>query len=163
MKGDGRAATGMSLVETAVFAIHLVFAGFWTGSVLFVALWVVPTAARGELNAEPLESVAGSFRTYSRTSALVLFLTGGHMAADIYTLDSLTGTGRGHLVLTMLGLWFVLAALAEIGAGRLVDGAGDGKVREPGRSARTIFRAAGIVAVLLLVDAGLLAAGFSFG
>ncbi|MHB9286262.1 CopD family protein [Halobacteriales archaeon Cl-PHB] len=151
----------MSLVATAVTATHLLFAGLWTGSVLFVAYAVVPTAASGDLNAGPLETIAGKLTTLSRVSVLLLFLTGGHMAGTQYEVSSLTGSTPGHLVLAMLALWFVLAGLVELGTSRLTEGASRDKVREPARSARRIFQAASVVAILLLVDGGLLASGFT--
>jgi hypothetical protein len=147
----------MSLVNAGAYAVHLLFAGLWTGSVLFASYAVLPLARNGELNASPLGTVAGKLRTVSRTSALVLFLTGGHMAAQRYTVESLTGSG-GHLVLTMVVLWFLLAGLVEVGAGKLSDGTGKDKVREPAREARRLFQGASVVAVLLLLDAGLLVA-----
>ena len=88
-----------------------------------------------------------------------MFLTGGHLAGTGYTIESLTGTGRGHLVLAMLALWLVFTALVEIGRSRLVDGLQEKRVRTPAKSVTTIFRAAAVVGILLLVDAGLLSAG----
>lgn len=148
----------MATIDTAVVVTHLVFAGIWTGSAVFVAMWVVPLAREGSLNAEPLANIAGSLRRISRISAVVLLFTGGHLAGTRYTVESLFGSRAGWLVLCMLGLWLLLAALIEIGAGRLVDGAADRKVRAPARSARRPLLAAVIVAVLLLVDGGLLTA-----
>lgn len=151
----------MSLGDAASAVTHMVFAGIWTGSVVFVAVGVLPLAVRGDLNAGPLEWTAGRLKLISRASALALFVTGGHMAGTIYTVESLTGETRGHLVLAMLGLWLVLAALVEIGAARLTDGASRGKVREPARRALRPLQAAAVVAVLLLVVAGLLAGGLA--
>lgn len=149
----------MALVDAAVVATHLLFAGLWTGSVLFVTAAVVPVAARGDLDATPLSAIAGRLRWITRASAVVLFLTGGHLAASRYTAASLTGTTGGYLVLAMLALWFVLAGLVEAATGRLVDGANERKVREPARRSRRLLQAASVVALLLLVDAGLLASG----
>lgn len=148
----------MSLIDAGAYAVHLLFAGLWTGSVLFVWYAVLPLAHEGELDAAPLGTLAGKLRTVSRTSAVVLLLSGGYMAVRRYTVGTLTGSGGGHLVLTMVALWFVLAGLVEVGAGRLVDGADRNKVREPAREARRLFRAASAVAVLLLFEAGLLVA-----
>jgi hypothetical protein len=148
----------MSLVDAAVYVVHLGFAALWTGSVLFVAYAVLPLARDGSLNATPLGTIAGKLTTVSRVSALLLFLTGGHMAAAGYTVESLFGTTRGHLVVAMLLLWFALAALVEVGASRLTDGTGQDKVRDPARNATRLFQAASGVAVLLLVDAGLIVA-----
>jgi hypothetical protein len=148
----------MSLVDAAVYVVHLGFAALWTGSVLFVAYAVLPLARAGSLNATPLESVAGKLTTVSRVSALLLFLTGGHMAAAGYTVESLLGSTPGHLVVAMLLLWFALAGLVEVGTSRLTDGTGRDKVRDPARNATRLFQAASAVAVLLLVDAGLIVA-----
>lgn len=146
----------MAPIETAVAVTHLLFAAFWTGSVIFLALAVLPLATRGDLNAAPLASIADSTTTISRVSVLLLFVTGGHLAGTRYTVESLTGSLGGYLVLAMLALWFVLAALVEIGASRLSSGAEQDKVREPARAAKRPLQLGAAVAILLLVDAGLL-------
>ena len=148
----------MSLVNAGVYVVHLLVAALWTGSVLFVAYAVLPLGRNGDLNAAPLEAVAGKLKLISRTSAVVLLLTGGHMAAYAYTVESLTGSPRGHLVLTMLALWFVMTGLIEVGASKLTDGTEQQKVREPARNATPFLQGAALLAVLLLVDAGLLIA-----
>jgi hypothetical protein len=146
----------MTTVETIVAATHLLFAGVWTGSVVFFAFGILPVAARGDMDAAPLSSVAGSLKTVSRISALLLFLTGGHMAGTLYTVDSLLGSTTGWLVLCMLGLWFVLAGLVEVGTAKVIDGTEQRKVREPARSAKRLLQAAAVVAGVLLIDGGLL-------
>ncbi|WP_302080430.1 transporter [Salinibaculum rarum] len=146
----------MSLVNAAVYVVHLLVAALWTGSVLFVAYAILPLGKNGDLNAAPLEAIAGKLTTVSRASALLLFLTGGHMAAYAYTVESLTGNPRGHLVLGMLVLWFVLAGLVEVGASKLTEGTEQDKVREPARNASPFLQGGAVVALLLLVDAGLL-------
>lgn len=151
----------MAIADAVSVVTHLVFAGVWTGSVVFVTVGVLPLAVRGDINAGPLEQVADRLTTLSRASALLLFVTGGHLAGTGYTVETLTGTTRGFLVLAMLGLWFVLAALVEVGASRLTDGASREKVREPARAARRLFQAATVVAVALLVVGGLLAGGLA--
>jgi uncharacterized membrane protein len=144
----------MSLVDAAIYATHLVFAGLWSGTVLFTSYAVVPAALNGDLQAGALETMAGKLRTVSRASALLLLLTGGHLAATRYTSESLFGTGRGHLVLTMVALWFALAALVEIGGSKIADGTAQQKVRQPAADARPFLLAASVVAVALLIDAG---------
>jgi hypothetical protein len=148
----------MSLVDTAMYTVHLLFAGLWTGSVVFTSYAILPIARSGSINAEPLDAVAGKLRTLTRVSAVLLLVTGSHLAANRYTVETLTGSTGGHLVLTMIALWLVLTALIEIGAGKLTDGTNLDKVREPAREARRFFHAASVVAALLLIDAGLLAA-----
>lgn len=146
----------MSLVNAGVYVVHLLIAALWTGSVLFVTYAVLPLGKNGGLNAAPLETLAGKLTTVSRVSALLLLLTGGHMAANAYTVESLTGSSRGYLVLGMLVLWFVLAGLVEVGSSKLTDGTEQDKVREPARNASPFLLSGAVVALLLLVDAGLL-------
>lgn len=146
----------MSVADAFVYGLHLLFAAAWVGGVAFVTLVVLPLARDGGLNATPLGSLVGGLRTVSRVSALVLLLSGGHMAATAYTVESLTGSARGHLVLAMVALWFVLAALVEVGGGKIARGTDDKKVREPAREARPLFLAATLVgAALLFVAAAL--------
>ena len=144
----------MSVVDAAVFGAHLLFAGLWSGSVLFTTYAVLPTAIRGDARPGPLAAITGKLRTVSRASALFLLLTGGHLAATRYTGASLVGTGRGRLVLAMVGLWFLLAGLVEVAGSKLAAGFDAQKVREPARDARPFLLGASLVAVLLLLDAG---------
>ena len=148
----------MEPINVAAYVLHSLFAGLWTGSVLFASYAVVPLARAGDLDANPLRSVAGKIKTVSRTSALLLFLTGGHMAGTVYTGETLTGTNGGYLVLSMLTLWFFLIGVVEVAAGKLADGSGRDKVREPARQARPFFILASVLSVLLLSVAGLLSA-----
>ncbi|MFB6150534.1 MAG: transporter [Haloarculaceae archaeon] len=150
----------MATVDTAMYAVHLLAGGVWAGSVVFVTWAVLPTAADGTANAVPLAAITGKLRNLSRLAALLSLATGGHMAANFYDVDSLTGSTGGRLVLGMVVLWFALIALVEVGGGKLASGFADKKVREPAREARPYLLAASVAAVLVLLDAGLLASGF---
>ncbi|THE65200.1 copper resistance protein CopD [Salinadaptatus halalkaliphilus] len=135
--------------------VHLIFAAVWAGSVCFVAFAVLPLARDGQFNATaPLEAISSKLTTISRVSALVLFLTGGHLAGTRYTADSLFGSPNGQLVLVMLALWAALAALVEIGAKRLQSGLNGKKLREPANDALGVYRVAAVVSIALLVVAG---------
>jgi putative copper export protein len=151
----------MSIADTVAYVLHLGFAGFWTGSILFFAYAVLPQAREATIRPEPLQSLLGKVTTVSRASALLLLITGGHMAGNGYTVESLTGSSSGHLVLTMVALWLVLIVLVEMGAARMRSGLEELKVRTPEAEARPFFYAAAAVALLLLVDAGLLAGGLA--
>ncbi|MFB6096016.1 MAG: transporter [Haloferacaceae archaeon] len=129
----------MALAELVTSAIHVLFAGLWTGSVVLVALTGMP------------EGGVGRFKLLSRTSALLLLLTGGHMAGTKYTAASLTGTTSGLAVVAMVLLWLALGGLVEVAASRYES---DGP-----EAARSLLTVAGVVATLLLLDGGLLAAG----
>ncbi|WP_248897981.1 transporter [Haloplanus halobius] len=146
----------MATIDTAVNAIHLLFAGLWAGSVIFVAFGVLPTARDGGFDAGPLTDLIGRFRLGSRIASLVLFLTGGHLAAARYTSETLVGSSRGHLVIGMVLLWLALTGLVEVGSGRLADGLNNRQVRGPARNATPFFQAASVAAIGLLVLGGIL-------
>ncbi|MFB6136064.1 MAG: CopD family protein [Halobacteriaceae archaeon] len=147
----------MALLDTAMSALHVLFAGLWTGSVLFFALTALPAASEGDARPAALRLARDRLRTVSRTSAVVLLLTGGYMSTA-YESDAFLTTTAGRLVLAMVVLWFLLAALVEVGASRMDDGLEADKVRTPARESRQTFRAAAAVAVLLLLVGGALAA-----
>lgn len=148
----------MDPIEVLSYILHSVFAGVWAGSVVFVALVVLPMARDGSFNAAPLEAITGKLVTISRVSALVLFITGSHMAAQVYTADTLVETTPGQLVLAMIVLWLVLMGTVEVGAKKIREGTDRDKVREPARNARPFMLVASLSAVLLLVTAGLISA-----
>ena len=140
----------MAAIDTAMTAIHLLFAGLWAGATVFVSLGVLPAARDGTISRDGLGSVAGRFAITSRASALLLLLSGGYAAGEEYTAASLVGTTAGRLVIAMVVLWLVLAGLSEVGASRL----GAGRADAAGR----LFAAASVVAVALLLVGGVLAA-----
>jgi hypothetical protein len=78
--------------------------------------------------------------------------SGGHLAGALYTVPSLFGSTRGYFVLTMVAL----SGLVEVGTSKLAEGTNQQKVRQPAAEARPFLLGASAVAVLLLVDAGLL-------
>lgn len=146
----------MAPIDTAVNAVHLLVAGLWAGSVLFVAGGLLPAARDGDLGATVLQGLIGRFRTGSRIAALLLLLTGGHLAGTRYTAETLLGSTRGYLVVAMVVLWLAMTGLIEVGSGRLVDGTNDRTVRGPAREATPFFAAATVAAVGLLVIGGVL-------
>jgi len=146
----------MTTLLEATYAVHLLFAGLWAGGVVFVTLGVLPSAREGAMDPEPLGTAFDRLTTVSRVSAVVLFLTGGHMARRVYTAETLTGTTDGYLVLAMIALWLALAALVEVGAGRVGDGVDEKKVRQPARSATPLYQAASVVGAVLLLAGGVL-------
>lgn len=149
----------MEPIEVTAYVLHAVFAGLWTGSVLFVTLGVVPLARDGTLNAAPLASVTGRLSALTRASAVVFLATGVYMGvARSYTTDTLTSSTTGYLVVSMVVLWFVLTGLVEVATSKLRDGTEQDKVREPARNARPFLLAGSVLAVALLANSGLLAA-----
>lgn len=149
----------MSIGTTVSLAVHLLTGAVWVGAIVFVAVGILPLAKDGVLDARPLGSIASTLRTISRVAAVLLLATGGHLAATNYDVGSLTGSPRGHLVLTMLALWFLTTGLVEVGAGKLADGADEMKVREPARAAARFLQVAALLGALILVDGSLLVSG----
>jgi len=147
----------MDIVNPVMWSLHVGFAILWTGSVLFVTLAVLPPALRGDVDGDVLGALVGRLRWITRIGALVFLASGGHMAGTLYTVESLTGSARGHLVLTMLALWFLITGLVEVGSGKLADGLDAHKLREPAREAKPFFYGAAGLSVALIVTAGLLA------
>ncbi len=150
----------MSLIDAAMWTIHVGFAVLWTGSVLFVTMAVIPPATRGDVGPEALSSIVARLRWITRIAAIAFVVSGGHMAGTLYTAETLTGTGAGHLVLTMIALWLVITGLVEVGSGKLADGLMTGTLRVPARNATPFFYAAAGLSVVLIVTAGLLANPF---
>ena len=144
------------VVDTAMYTVHGAFAALWSGSVLFVVVAVLPLAMDADVSPEAFGSVVTKLQWVTRVSALLMLLTGGHLAGTEYTVESLTGSPRGYLVLTMVALWLGLAATVEIGSARAQRGVNERKIREPARDVRPFYLAATVLAVGLLVVSGLL-------
>lgn len=144
------------VVDTAMYTIHTAVSALWVGSVFLVAVAVLPLAMDGELSPAAFGSVVSKLQWITRISALLLFVTGGHLAGTLYTAETLTGTTSGYLVLLMLFFWLGLAAVIEIGSARAKRGIEDNKIREPARDARPFYLLGVLFAIGLLVTAGLL-------
>ncbi|WP_152040442.1 transporter [Salinigranum salinum] len=144
----------MALVDTVLATIHLLIGALWVGSVVFFAGVVLPTARAGGMDAAPLESMVASLTRWSRAAALVMLVTGGHLAATGYTVGTLASTTSGNLVVAMVVLWLALTGLVEVGGSRLRDGVERKKVREPAATALGFYRAGAVVGLLLFVTAG---------
>ena len=166
---------------TAAFVLHVLSAAFWTGSTLYVVYAVVPAARTGRLSTELFVDNCHRLLLITRWTGVVIPLTGAYMIWVLYTpLELLTATARGWAVLVMIGLWGGMNALIELGvlrmrravddvglAAYMTEGFPSGTLSEPPSSRRPelvglvrpyLLGAAGC-AVLLLVDAALLAGG----
>lgn len=148
----------MAMVDTLLVTLHLVFAGLWTGAVAFFSWRIHPLVVAGDIGVVPTERLLTGLRWLTRVGALVFLATGGHLAGTSYEFATLVGTGRGHLVLTMLGLWIVLTGLIEMLGAKMARQLDEGRLQTAGRETVWFSRAAGVVAVALLVVGGLLAA-----
>jgi putative copper export protein len=146
----------MAIGDAVSQAIHLLFAGAWTGSVLFMTYGVLPTARAGNIDTDPFADITSRLLTLSRASAAVLFITGAHLAATQYTVETLTGTVPGYLVIVMIVLWLALAGLVEVGMSKVSEGLRERKVRTPAEKGRPFLLGASIVSILLLLNAGIL-------
>ncbi len=148
----------MAIVDLLVTVAHMVFAGVWTGSVVFVSLGVIPAASAGMLSASALGEMVERLRWVSRISALVLLVTGGPLTSSQYTVAGLLGTARGYAVLAMILLWVVLVVLVEIGGGRVQDIDEISMAGVPDQT-ELFFHGGAVAAVLLLIVSGYLIVG----
>jgi uncharacterized membrane protein len=144
----------MSIIDTAVRVSHFLFAGLWTGGTLLMAAAVLPAVRETAVGRDVLDPIVRRFTGLTLASVLVLFVSGGHLAGTTYTVGTLTGSGRGHLVLTMVALWLVLAGVLHVGTRPLRDQTLDVDTAV----ARSLpwYRGGAVVSLCLLVLAGLL-------
>ena len=146
----------MQTLDSVMRVLHMLFGGLWAGGTLFMVGLVLPAARAGKLDADALDWVARRFSYLSIASVLVMLASGGHLAGTLYTFDLLASSSRGHLVLTMVALWFVLAGLLHVGTSAMTDRLETGSAAEAAEAGRPWYLASGVVALGLLVVAGLL-------
>jgi len=150
----------MAVALTAAYVVHGVVAALWTGGIVFVAYAVLPAGLDGDIDPDVLGRAVDKLTVLTRTAALVMPITGGYQIWRLYwPPEALVAGPRGHTVLTMVALWAVTTGLVEVAGARMRDGLDQRKVRTPAAAGRPFLLAASAGAVLLLVTAGLLAAG----
>jgi hypothetical protein len=166
---------------TTAFVFHVVSGALWTGATLYVVYATVPRATDGTLGREAFVDAAHRLLVVTRWTGVVLPLTGAYMVWRLYApLDALVTTSRGWAVLAMLSLWGAMNGLVELGVlrmrrevdpdvgwgrymaegfpvDRLAGGASVPGAAQLASVARPYLLASGALAVLLLVDAALLA------
>jgi len=168
---------------TASFVLHVLSAALWTGATLYVVYAVLPRATDGTMRPSTFVDGAHRLLLITRWTGVVLPLTGAYMIWVLYTpLELLTTTTRGWLVLAMLSLWGIMNGLIEMGVLRMrreidpdlgwgaymaegfpFDGVPESISTERlATVGRPYLLASGGCAVLLLVDAALLAGGVPF-
>ncbi len=145
----------MTWLLTTLYAVHLLFAGLWAGSVLFMAYAVLPTAQAGDIRAKPLAAITSKLTMLSRASVIVMLISGGYIAGQVYG-GGMMQTTNGTLVISMVILWLVLSALVEVGASRLRDGLEEQRVRAPASNSAVFYQVAAVVGVVLLLIGGVL-------
>ena len=175
------------MLLTAAFVFHVVSGALWTGATLYVVYATLPRATDGTLGREAFVDATHRLLMITRWTGIVLPATGAYMIWVLYRpMTLLTATPRGWFVLAMLSLWGVMNGVIELGVlqmRREVDpeigwgeymaegfpiqaldssDAATGGSPSVGRLAavgRPYLLASGGLAVLLLVDAALLAGG----
>ena len=171
------------MIRTAAYAAHVLSGAFWTGAVLFVVYAVLPRAREGTLSRESFADAAHRLLMITRWTGVALPVTGAYLVWLLYgSVDALIATPRGWAVLAMLSLWGVMNGLVETGVLRmrreldpevgwgqymaegfpttaLADGATSPTTERLAAVSRPYLLASAGLAVLLLVDAALLAGG----
>ncbi|WP_117595503.1 CopD family protein [Haloprofundus halophilus] len=146
----------MAIIDTTVRVVHALFAGAWAGGTLLFVGAVLPAARNGVLDAPALRAVTKRFSYLSVAAVLLLLFTGGHLAGTLYTFERLQSTGAGHLVLSMVALWFLLAGVAHVATKRLTDALETDDPKSAVDRTWNLFVLAALLATGLLVVAGLL-------
>ena len=164
---------------TVAYVLHVLSAAFWTGATLYVVYAVLPGGRDGRLPAAAVADGVHRLLLITRWTGIALPVTGAYLIWALYTpLELLTTTARGWAVLTMFGLWGLMNTLIELGVLRMrraVDDPGMGAYMAEGfpadllsegptgaelvRRGRPYLLAGAGCAVLLLIDAALLAGG----
>ncbi|WP_306061795.1 hypothetical protein [Natronococcus wangiae] len=134
--------------------LHVIVGGVWTGWTVFMAALIVPAARDGRFDADALSWLTGRFARFSQLAPAIMLLTGGYMASQGIVPDAPLSSLRGQLVVTMVGLWFVLSALSNAASRRLVAGVGSDGVEPAARDSAMVFYVAGGVALALLLVGG---------
>ena len=146
----------MTSVLDVVVTVHTIFGALWTGGTLVVAGAIIPAARRERLSEGALALIGRRFWYLTIASVLLLLFSGGHLAATLYTAETLQSTGSGQLVLAMVGLWLALAVVLAIGTRRLSGVSSARSVATAATAARPWFLGASGLSIALLVVAGLL-------
>lgn len=166
----------MPVLVTLSYLVHVLSAALWTGGVLYATYAVFPAARAGELSPAAFEQVVDGLLQVTRWTGLALPLSGGYQLWVLYPVDRLLGTTSGYLVLAMLALWGLMNGLLEAGVYRMRTAGGEPlgmgeymterfavnggyDVRERAAVGRPYLLGVVVLAVLLLVDAALLAVG----
>lgn len=165
----------MSLLLTVSYVLHVVAGLFWIGMTLYVAYALLPAARNGGLSGRAFGFQTDVLLQTTRITGVVLPVTGLYQVWLLYPQARLLGTTDGYLVLAMFALWGLLNGTIEFGTLRMRQRAGDNRplwhfvVRFPREIpddavggllsvGRPYFLASLAFAVLLVVNAGLLAA-----
>lgn len=160
--GHTRAGDATALA-TLADAVHLVVVALWVGG---IALLLVMLVLRRRSGAPPGEDTAAVVVRFARAATVGLLgaaATGTVLAwHEVRTLDALTGTGYGQLLLVKLGAVAVVAAAGTYNHVRLVPAVQQGKVRAAVRRLhRTlavevvgVLTVVGLTAVLVVVTPG---------
>ncbi|WP_266080842.1 CopD family protein [Haladaptatus caseinilyticus] len=146
----------MALIDTIIRVIHTVFAGAWAGGTLLFVGAVLPAARANHFDARALSTIAKRFSYLSVAAVALLFITGGHLAGRLYTFGSLQSTGRGHLVVSMVVLWLVLAGVSHAATSQLTSALETGDTKTAVENSWGLYLVAAMAAAALLVIAGLL-------
>src|SRR6056297_986991 len=72
--------SAMAVIDSVMQVVHVLFAGLWTGSVLFVIGAVLPASTAGTISTDAMAAITNRLSWLTRISALVFVATGGHLA-----------------------------------------------------------------------------------
>ncbi|MET0901778.1 MAG: CopD family protein [Acidimicrobiales bacterium] len=155
--GHTRAGSNAALATIADVS-HLWVAAVWTGGL--VLLWQLLRARRAEADRTDTVRVVGRFSTLATACVVLVGVTGGLLSwVEVGSLDALTSTGYGQLLIAKVLLVAWIAALGAYNHFRLVPALGRGKstaalaqlLRTVGLEVLTVGVVVAVTAVLVVV------------
>ncbi len=147
--GHTRAGSEVGL-STAADVVHLLAIAAWGAGPLF--LYVVLRRRRADpVGDHDTVALVGRFSTLATAAIVAVGITGATLAwTQVRTVDALTGTGYGRLLLAKVAVVVVIAGLGAYNHLRLVPALSQGKVRAAlGQLRATLqLEAVGLLAVI---------------
>jgi copper transport protein len=118
--GHTRAGSSATLA-TIADASHLLAAAAWGGGLVLLALCLRARRRAGEVDHTASAALVGRFSTLATVTVVLVGVSGAALSwIELGSLDALTGTGYGRLLLVKVGVVAVIAALGAYNHFRLV-------------------------------------------
>lgn len=134
--------------------LHMIFGSLLAGGTLIFIGAVLPGVRRNAINEETFSWVVDRFFQLTNIAILIQLLTGADLVANLYGINLLLETTRGHLILGMSTCWLLLAVVLHKGIGNLRTEMDQNAPQEAVESTQVWFAAAGILSVVVLGVAG---------
>ena len=127
--GHTRAGSSAALATIADIS-HLLAAAAWGGGLVLLALCLRARRRAGEVDHTASAALAGRFSALATVTVVLVGISGATLSwIEVGSLDALTGTGYGRLLLVKVGVVAVIAGLGAYNHFRLVPALTRGKAQ----------------------------------